>query len=277
MKGGPCRLSGGRAVVARGQDGGPAQPVPQGHDRARGPPCRRRPGRVAERRVADQQMVDDLPGHHQPVAAVGVGGIGRPPAAVVGHPALHVPVVAQGRLELDDPGLAARIGVLDGVGEDLHQGQVQRVGVVGGGIEPAQPPREGVPRRSQAGPFARQFQAQGRDRIGEPLGGQRGDVVGAAGARQQLHGPLAHSFAAAGSAAAPGPGRRLLRRPPRRRPRRARPCPRRWSGPAVRRGRRCTAGPARPGRARWSPGPAASRCPAVLCRCPRGTWPPRRC
>ena len=35
---------------------------------------------MAERRVADQQTVDDLPGHHQPVAAVGVGGIGLPPA-----------------------------------------------------------------------------------------------------------------------------------------------------------------------------------------------------
>ena len=62
------------------------------------------------------------------------------------------------------------------------------------GVEPAQPPREGVPRRGQAGPFARQLQAQGRHRIGEPLGGQRGDVVGAAGTRQQLHGPPAHSF-----------------------------------------------------------------------------------
>ena len=144
-------------------------------------------------------MVDDLPGHHQPVAAVGIGGVRLPPAAVVGHPALHVPVVAQRRLELDDPGLAARIGVLDGVGEDLHQGQVQCLPVVGGGIEPAQPPRESIPRYRQAGPYARQFQAQGRDRIGEQLDGQRGDVVGAAGARQQLHRPLAHSFRRGGT------------------------------------------------------------------------------
>ena len=35
---------------------------------------------------------------------------------------------------------------------------------------------------------------QRRDRDGEPLGGQRGDVVGAAGAGQQVHGALAHSF-----------------------------------------------------------------------------------
>ena len=199
MKGGPGLLGGVLLIVDRGQDGGPAQPVPQGHDRA--PEARRAaggPGRVPERRVTDEQAVDDLSGHHQPVAAVSVGEIGRPPAAVVGHPALHVPVVAQGRLELDGAGLAARIGVLDGVGEDLHQGQVQRFPVVGSGPEPAQPAGEGIPRRGQAGPFVRQFQMQRRDGGGEPLGGQRGDVVAAAGAGQQLHGALAHSFGRGG-------------------------------------------------------------------------------
>ena len=75
---------------------------------------------------------------------------------------------------------------------------MQRFPVVGGRPEPAQPPGEGIPRCGQAGPFVRQFQVQRRDRIREPLGGQRGDVVGAAGAGQQLHRALAHSFSRGG-------------------------------------------------------------------------------
>ena len=84
--------------------------------------------------------------------------------------------------------------MLDGVGEHLHHGQVQRFPVVGGGVEPAQPAGEGIPRLGEAGPLARQLQVQGRDRIGEPLRRQRGDVVGVAGPRQQLHGPHAYPF-----------------------------------------------------------------------------------
>ena len=149
---------------------------------------------AGRRGVTDQQLVDDMPGDHEAVAAIGVGRVGLPPAAVVGDAALHAAVVAQARVELDEPRLGWRVGVLDGVGEHLHHGQVQRFPIVGGGVEAAQPAGEGIPRRGQAGPLARQLQVQRRDRIGEPLRGQRGDVVGVAGPGQQLHGPLAYPF-----------------------------------------------------------------------------------
>ena len=57
--------------VARGQHRGPPQPVPQRHCRPSGA------RRLVRDRVADQQLVHDVLGHHQAVAAV--GRMERPP------------------------------------------------------------------------------------------------------------------------------------------------------------------------------------------------------
>ncbi|HEX2743348.1 MAG TPA: hypothetical protein VHN16_02965 [Streptosporangiaceae bacterium] len=48
--------------------------------------------------MAHPQGVDHVSGHHEPVTAVGVRGIGPPPVPVVGDAALHIPVVGQRRV-----------------------------------------------------------------------------------------------------------------------------------------------------------------------------------
>ena len=198
-------LAGG-AGLAGGQDGGAAQPVPQSHHRAPGWLSSLRwlgwLGRLSWlgwlRRVAHLHGVDHVTGHHESVAPVDIAGIGPPPGSLIGNPALHVAVVGQHRRELDDPGLALRVGVLDGVGDDLHHRQMQRLPVLGGDFESAQPVGEGVPRDREAGSVTAQFQVQGRHRVGQPLRGQGGDVIRVTGAGQQFHGELAHSLSRGG-------------------------------------------------------------------------------
>ncbi len=95
--------------------------------------------------MADPQLVDHLPGDHQPVPAVGGRRIGHAPAAMVGDLAFQYPVITKGGPELNGAGSVSRVGVLNGVGDDLGDGQLQIAPALGGRGDLVQPLPEGMP------------------------------------------------------------------------------------------------------------------------------------
>lgn len=140
---------------------------------------------------ADLQVVDCMLGDHQAAAPAGRRRLRVAPAAMIGHLAFQVPVIAQVRAERDWSGLAGQVGVRDGVGDDLDDGQPQVPPVVVQRVDPPEPGVERVLDHVQVRGLGRQLQAQRGHRGDEPLRGQGGDVIVVSGAGQRLDGQLA--------------------------------------------------------------------------------------
>jgi hypothetical protein len=111
--------------------------------------------------------------------------IGVPPAAPVADPALQHAVGAQRRLQPDRPGPPGRVCVVDGVGDRVPHGQLQRHAVALGRVEGVEPLVEADPQLPDVRAGGSRLQVQRRDGGGQAVGGQAGDVVGVAGAGQQ--------------------------------------------------------------------------------------------